>query len=230
VNNILPIPLYHGTSTLFLDSIIEKGLGGANPVQELKLMELCKEVYKFSEEHLKGTKLFEVSGQVLQRMSEQSNIGAFNWQHGHVYLSPSQQTAVNYAISKEFGSELLTYTIMFLKELILLEVPYVINDMYKKYRKVFGMINARASPLLIKINEIYTTSLTTEHGDDCSNSIKEIDELMNLEDHTRQMFLQQTNFRLITPIPTLDIFLINIKEWKEWSPSYNLYRIEPIKI
>jgi hypothetical protein len=28
------VPLYHGTSTLFLNGILEHGLGGWNPIQE----------------------------------------------------------------------------------------------------------------------------------------------------------------------------------------------------
>ena len=46
IDNKISVDLYHGTSTLFLDSIIENGLGGVNPVTEWNLIELCKEVYK----------------------------------------------------------------------------------------------------------------------------------------------------------------------------------------
>lgn len=41
----LNIHLYHGTSTLFLDSILKHGLAGVNPVKEWELVELCNEVY-----------------------------------------------------------------------------------------------------------------------------------------------------------------------------------------
>src|ERR1044071_6013102 len=87
--NHLTIDLFHGTSTLFMDSIIQNGLGGINPVIEWKLLELSKEVYELSEQHLQETKLFKVSSTSFKKMTEQSNGGSFNFQHGDTYLSPS---------------------------------------------------------------------------------------------------------------------------------------------
>ena len=51
----LTIPLFHGTTTIFLESIIENGLGGRNPIKDLNLFELANEVYTLSEKYLKDT-------------------------------------------------------------------------------------------------------------------------------------------------------------------------------
>jgi len=48
----LPIPLYHGTSSLFLESIISLGLGGCNPIAEWKVLEFAQVIYPLVEEHL----------------------------------------------------------------------------------------------------------------------------------------------------------------------------------
>ena len=136
-DNQLNIDLYHGTSTLFLDSIVENGLGGINPIAEWKILDLCKEVYGLSEQHLTETELFQKSAYSLKLMAEQTNNGGFNYQHGDCYLSPSMQTAARYAIDMEYGSEILSYTMMFLKELINRDIQGVKSDLYRKYPKLF---------------------------------------------------------------------------------------------
>lgn len=225
--NQLTIDLYHGTSTLFLDSIIQNGLGGVNPVTEWKLLELSKEVYSLSEQYLKETQLFKMSSFSFKKMTEQSNGGTFNFQHGDTYLSPSQNTAVRYAIGKEFGSELLTYTIDFLKELLKLEIQYVKYDLSKNYPKIFGLIEARPSPLLIHVKNVPISLLLSEHGDDPKHNLDEMQELMNEGKELFETVLQQTNFRLTIPIETSDLrfWLINVQKWNYYLPQYNLYEI-----
>ena len=162
--NNLTVDLYHGTSTLFLDSIVSNGLGGINPVKDWNLLELSKEVYDLSVEHLQGTQLFQVSSLAFKLMTEQKNSGSFNFQHGDTYLSASKITAANYAISKRYGSEILTYTIDFLKELLTLNIPYVKQELYRKYSGVFELIEANPFPLLIQLSNVNTSSLLNEHG------------------------------------------------------------------
>lgn len=226
--NQLAVDLYHGTSTLFLDSILKNGLGGVNPVTDLKLLELSKEVYELSTQHLKETQLFQVSSYSFKKMAEQSNSGKFNFQHGDTYLSPTKHTAARYAISKRYGSELLTYTIDFLKLLIELKIKYVTVDLYKKYPKVFGLIESNPSPLLIQAKSIAVSSLSDEHGNSPFENLKNINELMSESSDLRDMMLQQTNFRLTSPVSASDLklFLINVQNWSSLSPKYNLYEIK----
>jgi hypothetical protein len=225
--DFLPINLYHGTSTIFLDSIIENGLGGINPIKEWKLLELSKEIYSLSEQHLQETDLFKVSSRSFKNMSEQSNSGLFNWQHGDTYLSPSINTAARYAINKEFGSEFLTYNIIFLKELIKAKIPYVTVELFKKYKKIFGLIEAKPSPIIVQTTKIPISFLLDEHGNDCASNIEQINELMHLDDALRQLYLQQCNFRLTRPIQKSDLtfWFVNVQEWNPLSPKYNLYNL-----
>ena len=230
-NTKLPIDLYHGTSTLFLDSIIKNGLGGINPAIEWKVLELTQEVYKLSELHLKETHLFQVSSNSFKQMAKQSNNG-FNFQHGDTYLSPARSTAARYAMSKRYGSELLTYTIDFLKELISLDIHYVKNNLYKKYPKVFGLIEANPSPLIIQVKNLSASSLLNEYGESATENLKEINELMNETSSMRDRMLQQTNFRLTTPVgaDNLKFFLVNVQNWDPYGPKYNMYELKPESI
>ena len=226
----LTINLYHGTSTLFLDSIVHNGLGAVNPVNEWKLLELSKEVYALSEQYLKETKLFQVSSYSYKSMTEQTNSGSFNFQHGDTYLSPSKQTAARYAINKRYGSEMLTYTIDFLKELLSLDIKYVKSDLFRKYPKVFGLIEANPSPLLIQVSNVKISSLLSEHGADPQANLDEVEQHINESPDFFDTIMQQTNFRLISPmqVDDLKLWLINVQKWHNLSPQYNLYEIKPV--
>jgi len=224
----LTVDLFHGTSTLFLDSIVQNGLGALNPITEWKLLELSKEVYNLSDQYLKETKLFQVSSFSFKNMTEQSNGGAFNFQHGDTYLSPSLKTAVHYAIHKEYGSELLTYTIKLLKELLNKDIPYVKQDLFSKYSKIFGLIESKPSPLLIQVKNVKASSLLNEHGKDPSHNLEQMQEMINESKEFFELMMQQTNFRLTRPVETSNLifWLINVQIWDIHSPKYNLYEIK----
>ena len=224
----LTIDLYHGTSTLFLDSIIQKGLGAVNPVNEWKLLELSKEVYALSEQYIKETNFFLKKSYSFKKMTEQSSGGSFNFQHGDTYLTPSKQTAARYAINTRYGSEMLTYTIDFLKELISLDIQYVKTNLFRKYPKIFGLIEANPSPLLIRVSNVSINSLLSEYGDDPGANLEDVKQMMNESRDFSETALQQTNFRLVTSVPLTDlkIWLINVQKWNLLSPQYNLYEIK----
>ncbi|MDQ3192171.1 MAG: hypothetical protein M3Q58_11320 [Bacteroidota bacterium] len=226
-NNILKIDLFHGTSTLFLKGIIEKGLGGINPVVDWNLIELSKEVFELSKIHLKDSELFIISSLSLKAMSEQTNYGAFNFQHGNSYLSPSQQTAINYAVKQKYGSEILSYIIIFLEELLKLDIAYVKNDLSRKFSNVFKLMKLSPSPILIQIKNIPTSSLQTEHGEDPSLNFVQIQNFQMKSEHLFDILSQQTNFRLINTIPKNDLifWLIDITEFNGFSPDYKLYEL-----
>lgn len=225
--NRLNVDLYHGTSTLFLDSITQNGLGAINPVKEWNILELCQEVYELSEEHLKDTKLYEISIHSLKFMSEQMNKGSMNFQHGDTYLSPVKETGIRYAIDKEYGSELLTYTINFLKELLNKDIPYVKTELFQRFPKIFGLIEAKPSPILIQVKNADIFSLLSEDGKDPFYNLKFMQESMNKGGKMYDLLCQQSNFRLTAPIPieNLKFWFINVQEYHHILPKYNLYEI-----
>lgn len=52
MHNICPVTLYHGTSSFFLDSILENGLGGVNIIKEWGVLDLVNEMYPYVAERL----------------------------------------------------------------------------------------------------------------------------------------------------------------------------------
>ena len=100
-------PLYHGTSSLFLDSIIKVGVGGTNPIADWGVLEFAKELYPLVEQHLS-----HVDGHMAKcasfKLMVQQKSEALNFQHGDSYLSPAKSTAIRYAVNNRYGSEMLT--------------------------------------------------------------------------------------------------------------------------
>ena len=217
--NELTVDLFHGTSTIFLNSIIRNGLGGINPVEDWNILELSKEVYELSEKYLKETKIFKKSSLSFKEMAKQSNSGVLNFQHGDTYLSTSKKAAIRYSIHKEYGSELLTYTINFLKELINLEIPYVMKDLYRKHKNIYKIINVNPSPILIQTKNVDVSILLDEFGNDPKDNFEKINTFSNGD--------IPINFRLKSPIKSdkLTFWLINVTKQLAYDEQYNLYEI-----
>lgn len=223
-NGKLTIPLYHGTSTLFLDSIVKYGLGGKNILDEWNLLSLSKEVFEICNKTIPDNYLFANRRFSFEQMINQ-NSGITNWQHGDTYLSSVKKTAISYAIHKKFGSELLTYTLENLQLLIDNKIPGVVDKLFRKYEDVFGLLDSSPSPLLIQLNNVPISSLLSESGEDSTSSLNRISEILSDDSDLFGILAQQINFRLSEPIllGNLKINLINIQKWDANNPRYNLY-------
>lgn len=96
-NGELRWPLFHGTNSMWLQSIAEKGLGSAFPFHERALQAL-RVLYERTHPQDKDYTTEKIISQ---------STGAWNWQHGQVYFSLSFSDAWRYAQNK-LGSELLS--------------------------------------------------------------------------------------------------------------------------
>lgn len=130
-------PLYHGTCTLFLESIAQHGLGGWDPIKEWRVLECLHKLIPIAEKNrhrsLEITKLLAA----IEPMARQVNAG-LNFQHGAVYLSPSRFTAVRYATGKKKGSELISYTTSMLDELGRLDLEEVKQGLFQEFPNCSG--------------------------------------------------------------------------------------------
>lgn len=226
----LGIKLYHGTSTLFLDSILKKGLAGTNPIDDWKVLNLGLEIYTLCEKHLYGDNSFLNKKATFKEMIDQSNKGSFNFQHGQTYITPSKQTAIRYAINNEYGSEFLSRVIFFLKKLLELEINLVTNDLYKKYPKIYGLLEARPSPVLIEINDVRKSDLLNEHGSEPESNFNLLEEYKSETSIMFDLLTQQINFRLINSVAPKELksWMINVVKWHSVMPEFNLYEINKV--
>ncbi len=220
----LPISLYHGTSSLFLGSILRFGLGGLNPIAEWKVLEFARLIYPLVKEHIAKRDDFMIKAQAFGFMVEQLSAD-MNFQHGDTYLSPSRSTAVRYAVNKRYGSEFLTYILDFLAELVRLNIDGVSDRLYQAYPHIFEKLDISPAPLLIQVENIDSAELSTENGGDAGPMVKEVHEAVRSSPEWCEVLLQQSNFRLRRPISgtKLKIWFIDVVRWDRFSPEYSLY-------
>ncbi len=226
----IPFPLYHGTSTLFMDSIFSEGLGGIDPIKKNRIIDLAREVKSLADANLADCPDYQSRRFSFDQMTKQST-GQFNWQHGESYLSPSIHTAIRYATNKRFGSEIVTYTLDILTELIRRKIPGVTDNLFQKYPQAFGWLDSSPSPLLIRVNDVSRAYLESETNTSCSQQIAKLESLLKHEPKSFGLVGQQMNFRLSGPISAnqIELFLIQVTEWQSHGPTFNLYPINPTK-
>lgn len=221
----LPISLWHGTSSLFLQDIKRTGLGGLNPIAEWKILEFARLIQPLVEKHFSARPDLMLKAQSFKFMTEQKS-AAMNFQHGDTYLSVSRSTAIRYAANKRYGSELLTYTLDFLSELVRLEVEGISDTLYRAYPHIFAKLDISPAPLLIQADGIDSGALITENGGDAGPALKHVYKTIQNSPKMCDLLLQQTNFRFRRPIPIteLKVWFIDVAHWDRFGPlKYSLY-------
>jgi len=223
----LPFPLYHGTSSLFLKSIIDHGLGGTNPIEEWGIIAFARDIIPLIDEYLGDDEQYAQRIYSYKMMAEQKNAG-WNYQHGDTYLSPAKQTAIRYAVNKQYGSEILTYSLEFLEELSRRNVPSVNDSLYQKYAHIFALLDTSPCPLLIRIDKPKQKDLITERGKCAEEQIENLIKHQKDDPSSFQLISQQSNFRLIKPASAdrIKIFFINVINWDPITPEYQLYKLQ----
>lgn len=197
------IPLYHGTSTVFLPSIEESGLGAKDPNVEFRsydllsdLLEIMRRSNWFDDEYL-TTQEFLLQNMVNQRVTG----GGFNFRYGSTYLSPDRDTAVRYASTNQYGSELLSYAVALLGRLEKYD-GRLSRQMLQKYPSIANIRETEAYPVLVETTQTPINGLRSENGGDALVVINELEEWMNDTDpRIFHIVCQQSNFELVVPVP-----------------------------
>lgn len=201
----LSVPLYHGTSTLFLSGILEHGLGGDSPIARWRVLEFAQGLWPLVETHLAEEEDWMLQAQSFGWMCEQRS-SHFNFQHGHAYLSPAEQTAVRYAVDKRYGSELLSYTLEFLGELVRRKIIARASDLTAEYSELFNLLGYSFAPILIEVANVALQNLLDEGGNSPRRNLEQMTQtLATCDADLAQCVLQQTNFRLVKPAPLADL-------------------------
>jgi len=223
----LEFPLYHGTSTLFLESIARHGIGGWDPIKEWRVLECLHRLIPIAEKHRqRSTEIMKLLG-TIEPMAKQLN-AALNFQHGSVYVSPSRFTAVRYATGKKKGSELISYTAMMLEELARYDLKEVNQGLYQEFPQIFRLLNIDAAPVLIQLDGLEAASLLSEKGEAPDGNLAHIYGLQKRMPDSWERISQQLNFRMTKVVPTKDlqISLIMVREWQQHRIDYGLARID----
>jgi hypothetical protein len=225
--NRLPMPLYHGTSTLFLKGILESGLGGQNPIESWGIFNFVEELWPLVEKHLAKEDEFMLRADSFSRMVNQTS-AAMNFQHGDTYLSPSQMTAARYASNQPYGSEILSYALELLEELVRRKVDGVADELYQRHPQIFNFMDISPAPLIIEVVNCPVEWLVTENGENAGDQLEQILEFWNSDKQMLEIIGQQTNFRLTDPVGAdgLKIWLLNVLQWRSFNPEYQKFLLD----
>ena len=214
-NGTFNIPLYHGTTELFIDSIKQHGLGAKDPLKDLKAKELFFDLFKLADKQQWTDEYWLKTKALVTPYVFQKNIGnIFNFSHGETYISGFRDLAEKYAKECYWGCEHLTYLGNFIWFLGNREVEGLV-EMVSKH-PIAPIIKKRRDPYLVTINEVKITDVGTEANQDLELHIKEIEGLL------ANGLCGPHSFKLIKPI---DANLITVKKIGVWDERGTLRHI-----
>jgi hypothetical protein len=197
-NGVFQIPLYHGTSSVYLESIEKYGLGAVNPIRRDDALALFKNLLAACDEVFANDVEWNSLRFLPQWMSDQRSMSSYvNFQHGETYLTPSRSSAVSYALSNRLGSEFISEADR-LYRLLVGRNPRIVAERGLDRHPLIRMFDLNATPVLITIQGVPVKSVATEGGGSPQDSIASLQNFGDLIG--RPGCTINVNFRLRVPI------------------------------
>lgn len=200
---------FHGTSTIFLDSIRKYGLGSINPNIDYKNLDVLQFLFYQCELHLlnnpnylqlRDTSSLMVNQSASEVVNKFGQKQILNYKHDGIYVGLSRERAAIYAVLNKYGSEILERCIDLYQILLQSDVPVDIP----KEIDIFNFrqfINKEYKPIIIEVSDISDKQLEKEDG---SSAIKELNllrkEIPKMNEKEKFEYLQFCNYKLLTPI------------------------------
>lgn len=165
MNEVLSFPLYHGTSSLFVKSIQQHGLGARNPITELDAIACLQHLNELACEHeVKDAVWLENRPFVEQMVAQGVSDGGMNFKHETTYLAASIETAVRYACSNDFGSELISMCVR-IYDCLKRSDQVNLELVEARFQMLLSLTHKSFSPVLITIEGMMLKELVTEFGE-----------------------------------------------------------------
>ena len=216
------VPLYHGTSGIFLPSIKKGGLGAGNPNLALNTFGLLADVLDPIERNWSQEPEFALNMLAARAILDQGvTRGGFNFRHNNVYLSASEKKAVEYALSNPFGSELLS-TALSLYEKLESRDKASADQIFQKYPAIFDLRTLANQPLLVEVLCVPIQNLRSETGDNPAELLRRMEDNSNIG----KIMLQTCNFELVSTHPPHNLRYYDI-EWRNSDPNLPHYTLRP---
>ncbi|WP_199458388.1 hypothetical protein [Vibrio owensii] len=203
-NGKFVIPLYHGTTSAFVDSIKEHGLGGVDHLGQIGAKSLMQDLFALAEKQdwtdenwLKHRKLLEPL--VIQERNQ-----VYNFQHGGAYLTYSKELAKKYALENPFGCEYLQYLRLFIQLLLQKDVNEV-KDYFD--HPVFELWQKPNDPYLITLEQVELENVEPE------NDVNLETQIASIESQIKQGNYDAQSFKLINPVSNEKLIITNLGQW-----------------
>jgi hypothetical protein len=224
----LAIPLFHGTSSLFADSILERGLGARNPIEELRVLPFLHAGFEICEQVCADQEDWQVERVSVEKMVRQGvTPSGFNFRHGHCYLTAVRLTAVRHALNNAWGSEAVT-TASRLYGRVRKDARGRLGEL-ACFQPLLKLLGQERRPILVSVEDVEISALEGESGRSTTETIAYLQEC---GEHHRDEFAiltQQANFRLTAPVPAakLKVFEIEVKRADQVFPDYQTRQVWP---
>jgi hypothetical protein len=221
MNGALTIPLFHGTSSLFADSILQTGLGAKNPVQELRVIAFLQRLSDTCESAIPTHPTWlKMKWSVAQMVGQENTL----FRHGLAFLSPSRLAAVRYAASNSLGSEVIS-TCLTLYRLLEEDGRERVLEGEPPAPPIVELLKTPASPVLVEASDVRVSELQGERGQSAQEVVDTLREFVStLDMKSFQLASQQSNFSLVRPIEAhrLHLYKIKVTRFDPACPEYNL--------
>jgi hypothetical protein len=165
-NGVFKKPLYHGTTSLFIDSIKDYGLGGRSLVEEWNLISIYRALFDLADKKFAGVdfwlKVKEKASYIAYQKNSADELN-YNFRHGSVYLTLDRDMADQYANIME-GSEILQFT----KGIAMLLIKKGAREEVKKIlpMKIAVILSKHYQPVLLKLNSVNLVDVEPENDID----------------------------------------------------------------
>jgi hypothetical protein len=204
-NEKFSIPLYHGTTSIFIDSIKEHGLGSIDPLEKIGAKSLMKDIFELAEKQMWSDDTWLKHRMLLAPLVTQERNENYNFQHGGAYLTYSKDLAKKYAIDNPFGCEYLQYLRVFIQLLLQRDVNEV--TAYFKH-PVFEYWQKPSDTFIITLDQIKLSDIEPELNVDLGRQIVGIESKINQGQQDAQ------SFRLINPISSENLIISKLGGWQ----------------
>lgn len=203
----LTIPLYHGTTSLFIKSINEFGLGGKDPLKSYNALNLLQSLWCKAESQLANDSFWLSIRERFQTIVEQNQFkGVLNQQHGETYLTYNPMIAVKYAVECRHGGEFLTNLREFIQLLISKNVKGVKEEINS--HPLRQVLDQYYDPYVLKVDSLDINDLATETGLAMDEQISKISHYMS------NAIISPLSFKLKSVVKPQDIEVKKIGEWQ----------------
>ncbi|WP_298152221.1 hypothetical protein [Flavobacterium sp.] len=199
---------YHCTSDIFLDSILENGLGKINPNFDLKLLDLLNFVFEIAKIEM-NDETFESLAFSTELMINQEikyvdksiyGVDVLNFKHDGVFLSLGDRAAITHSHHTKYGSEILTRVMLIVNQLrqkgVRVCIPAELNQI-----DVESLLLHKPKPIFIKVLAVDDKYLYNQHDRPLAGTMRFIEEkLKTTSDKVKFAFNNTSVYKYIKPI------------------------------
>ncbi len=221
-HKLTPFKFYHGTSSIFIDSIKKTGLGGINPNIDFKNLEVLNYLFLKAEKYLSDNIEYQkirtstmamVNQGAIDYKDPSGQIQRLHFRHDGIYVALSHMRAIVYASTNKFGSEILQRCLTLLAMLHGKIPDFAIPSEINLF-KMDSLLNLSPEPIIIEVSDVDDEDLLKEDGKTAKEALDFLRRTIpHLTEKEKYEFFQYCNYELLKPVPVekLKFFELSFK-------------------